>query len=280
MHFKAVQCAFLTLLVINLEQRKYTTELSKGQGMVSETLALLRIWEPGMNVADLKALAVEEGVIGRATALRVKDIVGRVFAPRYLTDSGKPAIYIKKLLDLGVSPERLNQVFLVYTCRAHDVLHDFITEVYWTKFAAGATQITRKDALDFLEGAVNIGLISTRWSESMMLRVARYLTGCLSDFKLAGPDVNGSRDILPFRVESITAVFLAHEIHFSGYTDASILENPDWRLFGLDPIEVKYELERISNGHFILQFSGGLLRISWNYGTMEEALNAIATAEF
>lgn len=279
MHSKAVRCAFLTLLVINLEQRKYTTELSKGQGMVSETLALLRIWEPGMNVADLKALAVEEGVIGRATALRVKDIVGRVFAPRYLTDSGKPAIYMKKLLDLGVSPERLNQVFLIYTCRAHDLLHDFITEVYWTKFATGATQITRKDALDFLESAVNIGLIPTRWSESMMLRVARYLTGCLSDFRLTGLDVNGSREILPFRIDDATAVFLAHDLHFSGCTDTSILENPDWRLFGLDSIEVRYELERISNGHFILQFSGELLKVSWNYRTMEEALDAIASGK-
>ena len=33
----------------------YTTNLSKAQGMVTETLELLELWEPGMTVGELKA---------------------------------------------------------------------------------------------------------------------------------------------------------------------------------------------------------------------------------
>ena len=247
--------------------------------MIPETLALLHLWEPSISVAELKSAALKEGVIGRATALRVQDIVGRVFASRYLRNEAKPALYIKRLLELGVSPNKLNQIFLIYTARAHDVFHDFITDTYWAKYAIGADQITRQDALDFLERATNNGIVSPRWTEAMMVRVARYLTGCLTDFQLAGDDRAGRREIIPFKIQPITALFLSHDIHFSDFSDNSLIEHEDWRLFGLEPLDVRYELERVANGHFILQYSGDLMRITWNYKTMEEALRGIAAAE-
>lgn len=262
-----------------MTSKKYTTELSKGQGMMQETLAILNLWTPSMSVAELKSTAVQKGAIGRATALRVQDIVGRVFAARYLRDHAKPALYIKNLLDQGIPVNRLNQIFLIYTARAHDILHDFITEMYWGKYEAGATVITRQDALEFIDRAANNGIVTPRWSEKMMHRVARYLTGCLTDFQMAGKDRGGKREIIPFKVKPLTTVFLAHEIHFAGYSDNALIEYPDWRLFGLTPMDVRYELERISNGHFITQFSGNLLRIAWKHKTMEEALRELAAAE-
>ena len=248
--------------------------------MISESLALFNLWEPGMSVAELKSKAVQEGVIGRATALRVKDIVGRVFAARYLCDDTNPALHIKQLIDLGVPANRLNQIFLIYTTRAHDVLHDFITEIYWGKYTAGATLISRQDALEFLDRAANNGIIAPRWSDTMMLRVARYLTGCLTDFQMAGNDHGGKREIIPFKIQPLATLFLAHEIHFSGLSDNALIEHPDWRLFGLEPMDVRYELERSSSGHFITQFSGDLLRVSWKHKTMEDALIGLAAAEF
>ncbi len=265
---------------IDMKNRKYTTELSKGQGMVSESLALFDLWEPAMSVAELKSKAVQEGVIGRATALRVQDIVGRVFAARYLCSDAKPALYIKQLIDAGVSANRLNQVFLIYTTRAHDVLHDFITETYWGKYSAGATMVTRQDALEFLDRAAINGIIVPRWSATMMLRVARYLTGCLTDFQMAGNDRGGKREIVSFKIQPLTTIFLAHSIHFDGYSDNALIEHPDWQLFGLEPMDVRYELERSSGDHFISQCSGDLLRVSLKHKTMEEAFSGLAAAEF
>jgi hypothetical protein len=147
--------------------RKYTTELSKGQGMVEETIVLLDLWEPGMSVADLKSVAIRQGVLGRATALRVRDIVGRVFAARYLTNGGRPAQNLKRLVKLNVSAGALNQILLIYTARAHDVLHDFICDAYWRKYEAGATHITTQDAVLFLRQSVDSGIISPPWSDTM-----------------------------------------------------------------------------------------------------------------
>jgi hypothetical protein len=262
-----------------MEGKKYTTELSKGQGMIQETLAILDLWSPAMDTAELKAAAVKEGVITRATALRVQDIVGRVFASRYLRDDARPARRIKQLLELGFPANRLNQIFLIHTARAHDVLHDFICETYWAKYAAGSHQITRSDALAFLDRAAINGIIAPRWSDTMMLRVARYITGCLSDFQLAGADRGGKREILPFKIDRLTALYLAHEIHFSGASDNTLLAHDDWRLFGMEPMDVRYEMERVSQGHFIPQFSGDLLHITWDYQSMEEALSGFAATE-
>lgn len=274
-----IKKCFLTLQMNRFSNRKYTTELSKGQGMVEETIAILGLWEPGMSVVELKSSAIHQGILGRATALRVRDIVGRVFAARYLTNGSQPAYNLKRLLKLNFPAGTLNQILLIYTARAHHVLHDFICDAYWRKYEAGATHISTPDAVLFLRQSIDGGIISPPWSETMILRVGRYLTGCLSDFKLAGEDHRGSREIIPFRITSLTALYLAFEIHFSGVSDDGILCHNDWHLFGLGPMDIRRELEYVSNGHFITQFSGELLRISWHYKTMEEALDGIATAE-
>jgi hypothetical protein len=248
--------------------------------MIPETLALLNLWTPEMSVAELKDLALRDGVIGRATALRVQDIVGRVFAPRYLCDDGRPAVQLKQLLSLGADPRTLNAAFLIHTARAHAVLHDFIREVYWPMYRSGSRSVSRSDSLAFLDRAMNLGRISPRWSAVMTQRTARNLTGCLEDFEMVGPDRAGAREILDFPMDRFAVLYLAHDIHFSGFSDTALVEHEDWGLFGLSVFEVRKALERVATGLLIPQFSGELVRITWNSGTMEEALRGIASTGF
>lgn len=261
------------------KNRKYTTELSKGQGAIPEMIAVLDVWKPGMKVVDLKQQVLETGAIARATTVRIKDIVGRVFASRFLKEDANPAANLKKFYQGGIRPNQLTQIFLIYTCRANDILYDFICEVYWPKYGAGSTYIQRQEALEFIEASITMGIISPSWSDTMMLRVARYLTGCLTDFGMAGDDRGGKRELISYTASSLTILYLIHEIHFSGANDNSILEHPDWKIFGMEPQDVVNELQRVANPHFIPQYSGDLLRISWKYKTMEEALDAIIAAE-
>ena len=260
--------------------RKYTTALGKGQGIIDETLALLNIWEQGMTAKQLADRAVEEGVLSRATAKRARDLVFEAFAPRYLIDGARPAIYLSELLNAGAIPTTLNQLLLVYAARANAVLHDFINEVYWAKYSAGASSLGKMDALNFLEAAHTLGRLPDRWSDKMMSRVASYLRGSLADFGLLEKGRKSTRNITPIHIHSFTSLFLTHELHFSGYGDDGVLQNPDWQLFGLEKLEIVRELQRVSNDHFILQYSGELVRISWKYKSMEEAIRAITRSEF
>lgn len=254
----------------------YTIGLAKGQGMVSETMLLLREWRRGMTASALRKKVVEEGLIPKATAYRTSDIVTRVFAPRYLRDNGEPAARLKRLVEHGMSREKLTQLFLIYTAREHLILHDFIRDVFWKHYHAGARTLQRQEALDFLRSARAMGRISKPWSDSVILRVTRYLLSCLTDFKFTRDLPRGQREILPFTLLTSTTVYLAYDIHFRGVNENSILEHPDWSLFGLDRTAVVRELRRAAEGHFIVQYSGELLRLSWKHRTMEEALDGIA----
>jgi len=260
--------------------KQYTTGLAKGQGLIDETLSLLGIWEPSTKSMELANKAVQEGILGRATGYRARDIVTRAFASRYLVNGARPAYYLKTLLNEGVSPPALTQLLLIYTARANAVLHDYICEIYWPQYANGSLTLGRQEALKFLEDAYHLGKLQQRWTENMMVRVARYLGGCLEDFGLLKSKRTGKREISPIYITPLTTLFLAHELHFSGISDDGILQHRDWGLFGLRMMEILRELQRVSRNHFIAQFSGEFVRISWKYQTMEEAIRAIARSEF
>ena len=171
---------------------QYTTNLSKAQGMVPETLELLELWEPGMSVSDLKARVRAMGALGKATQTRVDDVVGRAFAQRFLAQGGKPAEWLRHLMLAGASRGLLRQLALVYTARANLILHDFIREVFWLKYSSRAGEVTKQDARDFIDRAVSRGALEKRWSDSMVERVTRYLLGTLVDFGLSIPFSNRS----------------------------------------------------------------------------------------
>lgn len=252
--------------------------------MTQETIILLRTWEPGMSSTQLANRVVASGVLQRATAKRAGDIVKEVFSGRYLVDNARPARQLKLIVEQygentvknKIAVSWIQQLFLVYTARANAILHDFICNVYWRKYEVGAAFITKQDALSFIDEAVLSGHIPRRWSDSMMARVSGYLLGCLADFDLLGPLHNGKREIRHFTIGKPALLYLIHDIHFSGYSDNSILEHPDWCLFGLDRRSVVHEIERLSfDGHFIMQYAGDLLRITWKYKSIEECINVI-----
>lgn len=255
----------------------YNTNLSKAQGLVPETLELLRLWQPGMAAAELKKRVKETGALDRATDTRVTDVVTRGFAQRYLNDEGRPAEWLKHLLHSGINRSVLRQIIFVYTARHNPIFHDFVTSVYWRKSMSGTGEVTKADTRDFLERAVLTGNIQPRWADSMMERVTRYLLGTLEDFQMIGENRHGRRHATPPSILGETVLFLAYELHFRQVEDRDIPRHSDWALFGLMPPAVITLLEReASKDHLQVQNAGQILRIEWKYPDMIHALNAIA----
>jgi hypothetical protein len=137
--------------------------------------------------------------------------------------------------------------------------------------------LLRQDALDFMKSAHASGHMPKNWSEAIKTKMTRYLLSALTDFKLTRNLPQGRREIVPFNIQPTTTLYVAHEAHFAGLSDHAVLDHADWKLFGLDRQGVLEELRKVAaEGHFIVQFSGDLLRISWKYKTMEECLDGIA----
>jgi Putative inner membrane protein (DUF1819) len=254
----------------------YTTNLSKAQGLIPETLELLALWEPGMTPPALKNLVKQTGALARSTETRINDIVTRGFAQRYLIDNAAPALALKYGLQSNLSRSALHQIFFVYTARHNSVFRDFVTDVFYRKAASPSGEVTKEDARDFLERAVSCGIIAPPWSESMMIRGTTNLLGTLEDFRMITKNRHGYRQANPPFILPETLLFLAHDLHFHGVEDIHIPDHPDWKLFGLMPSTVISLLEReAGQDHLQIQNAGKLLRIEWKYSTMNLLIDAL-----
>lgn len=254
----------------------YTTQLGAGLGLFHETKALLELWSTGMSASQLHQVALTSGRFPNITARRLRNVVAECFAPRYLIHNGDPAQHLKILLN-DVAGSDLKQLMLIYTARANPILSDFIRDVYWARYAGGYAELSSEDARFFVERAIDDGKTAKRWSESMVRRVSAYLTGCCADYGLLEHGSRSSRRIKPFRISSVTAAYLAYEIHFSGGGDNAVLNHPDWEIFGLASSDVVDEFKKLSlRGLIIIQSAGDVVRVSWNQPSMEALCYVLA----
>lgn len=257
-------------------EKNYTTQLQAGLGMISETMALLHLWEPGLIPAHLAVRAVKTGLFSRTTARRARNMVAEMFAPRYLANGCAAASRVKYLLDHQFSPDSLVQIFFLQTARAQQVFGDFVIEIYWPKYSAGSDAISRDDAERFIHQALDSGRMQRRWSESTIMRVSGYLIGCCIDFGLLTERGRTKRAIKRFSIRKDVALYLAYDLHFAGLSDMAVVQHSNWRLFGLEVQEVINLMKNLSHdGHLLIQSSADLIQVSWKYSTMEECLAAL-----
>jgi BrxA len=257
------------------KKRFYTTQLGAGLGLIAETRALLELWQPTMDSSALYQVALHSGRLPNVSARRLRNIVMECFAPRYLIHKGLPAVHLKKLEHAFTSQE-LGQLLFLYTCRANLILADFVRQVYWDHYRAGHEVIRNKDANPFVAQAVRDGKTQKLWSDNMIDKVASYLTGCCGDYGLLEKGPKSERKILPFRVETRVAAYLAYDLHVAGLGDNSVIGHDDWALFGLERNDVRDEFKRLSlQGYVIVQSAGEIARISWHYTNLEGLTDVI-----
>lgn len=259
-----------------METTHYTSNLAMGLGLIEETKILLDSWHDNMSANELFEVALSEGLLRNLSAYRLKNVVNRCFAPRYLAPPRPPAIGLK-LVKEKFSASELNQLFFFYTCSVNQILTDFIIDIYWEKYAGGYSDISRGNAESFIWRAIDDGKTPSRWSEGQVVRVARYLTGCCADFSLLGNRKISDWRILPFEIQARVFAFLAYDLHFSGVGDNALVGHKCWTLFGLERDDVLEEVKRLSlRGLIIVQTAGDAIRVSWKYKNMKELCDVLA----
>lgn len=259
-----------------MTQAQYTTQLQAGLGMVNETRGLLDLWTHGMQTVQLYHTALESGRFPGVSARRLQNLVSECFSPRLLSQEGRPADFLKVLMPV-LGARDIEQILMVYTCRANVILADFVRDVYWPAYSSGRELLTNQDARDFVVKANQQGLTAKPWSETTIRRVSAYLTGACADFGLLERGTRSTRKVLPCRIEPKAAIALAYDLHFSGMGDNTVIGHPDWALFGLERADVIAELRRLSlKGVFLVQTAGDVVRIGWQCKNPKELSSAIS----
>jgi hypothetical protein len=229
-----------------------------------------------MGGPDLYKVALASGYFPTVAARRLRNVIIEGFCPRYLTNDAVPARLLKTVSG-RLSKEDFRSLCFLFTCRANTILADFVRQVYWARYSAGVSSVSKEDSLKFVASAVSEGRTTSRWSEATIIRVSRYLLGACADFGLLGVMRAGARSIVSFRITPNVASVLAHDLHFKGLGDNALLHSPDWGLFGLGAEDSLGELKRLAlRGELIVQSAGGLTHVWWKYKSMEELADGIA----
>lgn len=255
----------------------YTIAICKGSALLEETKSLLRAWHPGEPTGDFRDRVLREDLLGRMTAYRASDIVRRVFARRFLHPDDRPAFLLKRLLAKKQSGQLFTDLCLLYAARNDDLIRDVVTQVYWPALSDGRLTISPAYLVEFLRQAERDGRMSEPWSGQVKLRVARGILKAMADFGLLRETARGRRELVHFRPTDRTIVYMAHDLHFAGHTDAGLAQCKDWALFGMSAGDVMSALDRLSGeGWWLAQVAGSLVRITWKYAGMEEVVDALA----
>jgi hypothetical protein len=261
----------------NGARRKYSTAISKGAGMVEEVRRLLGHWRSGEPLEDFTRKVQEEGLLSSSTAYRTRDVVTRVFAPRLLRPTDKPARILQQVLSSGLPGRVFTELLFVFTARQDPLVYDFTTRVYWPAVRQGRLVLDTDSMLSFLSEAHFDGRLDNQWSENVSVRIARCVLGLLREVGFLREAVRGRREIVSYRISDEGAAVLARELHESGITDSSLCNHPDWGLFGMTPSEVVERLDGLGEDRgVIVQRAGSVVHFTWAVKSVEEMIDVLA----
>lgn len=255
----------------------YTTSINKGAGMIEETRTLLEQWHPDESLDVFTRRVQEEGLLGKATACRTRDVVRRIFAPRYLKPTDNPARLLKQILSSNLPGQVFTELVFLYTARENPLVRDFTIREFWPAVRRGRTIMDTDAVLAFLSEAHYDGRLDKQWSDNVSARVARTLLGLLRDVGFLREYVRGRREIVDYRITDEGTALIARELHESGITDSSICSHADWGLFGITPQSVLERLDGLGEHRgVIVQQAGSVVHLTWTIGSVEELIDVLA----
>ena len=267
----------MTMITEKEAQRKYSTAISKGAGLIEETRRLLEQWRPDEPFDDFTRRVQTEGMLGNSTAYRTRDIVRRVFAPRFLRPSDKPARILQWVLASNLPGGVFTELLFVFAARRDPLVYDFTTREYWPAVRRGRPVMDTDPMLSFLSEAHSDGRLDNQWSEKVSVRIARCVLGLLRDVGLLREVVRGRREIVNYRMSDEGAAILARELNEAGVTDSSLCNHPDWGLFGMTPSEAAERLDGIGEHRgVIVQRAGSVVHFTWIVKSIEDLIDVLA----
>lgn len=254
--------------------RRYTANISKGSALVPEMVALLRAWEPSLTDEEFYARIVESNILGKATRSRGRDILTRVFAPRFLAPGRPPATALKALVEGDAGRDVVGRLVLYHAALADDLLYDFAADRLMSLRDGGRYQVATGDALDYIRGLMADHLIQPGWSDSMAERAAQGLLATCRDTGLLEGAVN--KRFAPVYMPFEAFVYVAYALKDRDVAGSAVVKHRDWRLFLLDQDAVE-RLFVEADGRRALRYeaAGEVRRIDWAYNGLTEAIHGL-----
>jgi hypothetical protein len=258
------------------EETRYTIAICKGAALLNETRTLLGYWRVGEPYTDFARRVEKDGLLGKATACRVRDIVRRVIIPRYLKPDDRPAPVIKAALEANVQPPIFKELVLLYSARKDSLLRDFVLRKFWPSVQRGKFSLDVVSVLSFFSESLTDGKIRKPWSEQVSKKVARGLLGFLREVDFIREPARGKRELVDYRLSDDGIVILSRIFREEGFSDSGIVDHPDWALFGLERKAILPRLHLIGEEKGVLvQQAGSVVSLNWKVDSIEELMSTL-----
>lgn len=259
------------------EGSRYTIAICKGAALLDETRTLLSHWQTGESAKAFARRAEAEGLLGKATAHRVRDIVRRVFIPRYLKPDDRPARVMKMILKSNLPPAVFKELVLLYAARNDVLLRDFVVHEFWPSVRRGRPFLDLITVLSFFSKAVVDGKLEKPWSDQVSRKVARGLLGFLREVGFIREASKGKRELIDYRISDDMMIILARILKEDGFTDSAIVDHQDWNVFGLEKNGVLGRLHLIGEEMgLLIQQAGSVVSFNWKINSFADLINALS----
>lgn len=254
-----------------LKSAKYSVAISKGAALLGETRTLLNHWISGEPIDSFAKRVQEQGILGNATAYRTRDIVRRVFYPRFLKPTDEPARILKSIVESGLRFSAFCELVLVFSARKDPLIYDFVVREFWPAVRKGRLCLDVESVLSFISEAVFDGRIQAPWSDQVSRKVSRGILGFLRDIGFIREVHRGRREVMDYRISDEGILILARELHEAGFHNTALCAHDDWRLFGLSEQDLLSRMELFGpNCGLLVQRAGSVVEINWGISSIQE----------
>ncbi len=251
------------------------SSLIKGSISLDEVRTLLLNWRPDELVIDFAHRVQSQGILTKATATRLQDLVLIVFKTWFLKPDQRPAEQLQQLFQHTNDRQILNELLFLYRARGEPALKDFMLEQFWPTYEEGALYLRPQEVQDFLNHAQESGRSKKPWSKNTIERTAQGMMAALLAAGLLVEEKRYQYAFARFRPSDFSLAYLAYDLHLSGVSDAALVEHPDFQLFGLNRERTLERLSALPEQYgLIVQQAGSVVRITWLYNTMDEVIHA------
>lgn len=251
----------------------YSTGLSGKGSQLQETLAILRQVDHGHGLAAVRAMVLEQDLLGKMTQ-NTREAVWKSIRARYLSDEDHARTLARMVVH---SPDRQTERLVLFYefCRSTPVLWDVAIECVYPRYAAGFTWMDKSVVQEHFDSVSDAHPELAEWAPQTRDKVASNILTILRDFGL----LQGTqrKQFARLYVSLSAFVYVLYRLAGDGIVAPhQILEARDWKLFYLERADLIVLLdEATAAGHCTFKHQGDIYTLNLHYPSLEACIEAL-----
>ena len=251
----------------------YSSALSGKSSLIEETLTVLRQIDQGYSPAEIKAMVVENDLLGKMTRSTRESVWDHIHV-RYLSGETHAPMLARMVVR---APDRQTERLVLFYefCRSTPVLRDVTIECVYPRYAGGYTGIDKAIIQRYFDEVSATHPELTEWSPQTREKVVSNILTVLRDFGLLRGTQRKqfSRLFVPLPA----FVYVLYRLATDGVTaPRQLLDAKDWQLLFLERADVVVLLdEATAAGHCTFKHQGDVYTLDLRYPSLEACVEAL-----